>query len=62
VPNTPYRILAADRPHYLGGFNAHIWDELKRRPPYVVESILNPPSREAAASAETVEEPDLVSR
>jgi dolichol-phosphate mannosyltransferase len=45
----------------IGGYIGHIYDEVKRRPPYIVESILNPPSREAA-SAETGEEPDLVSR
>jgi len=50
----------------IGGYIGHIYDEVKRRPPYIVESILNPPSREAAASADcaasadTVEEPKLV--
>jgi len=27
----------------IGSYLAHIYDEVKRRPPYVVESILNPP-------------------
>jgi dolichol-phosphate mannosyltransferase len=28
----------------IGSYLAHIYDEVKRRPPYIVESILNPPS------------------
>jgi polyisoprenyl-phosphate glycosyltransferase len=28
----------------IGSYLAHIYDEVKRRPPYVVESILNPPA------------------
>ena len=28
----------------IGSYLAHIYDEVKRRPPYVVESVLNPPS------------------
>ena len=27
----------------IGSYLAHIYDEVKRRPPYIVESILNPP-------------------
>jgi glycosyltransferase involved in cell wall biosynthesis len=27
----------------IGSYQAHMYDEIKRRPPYVVESILNPP-------------------
>jgi glycosyltransferase involved in cell wall biosynthesis len=30
----------------IGGYLAHIYDEVKHRPPYVVESILNAPPRE----------------
>ena len=30
----------------IGSYLAHIYDEVKRRPPYVVESVLNPPSSE----------------
>jgi len=31
----------------IGAYLAHIYDEVKRRPPYLVRSILNPPpSRE----------------
>ena len=56
------RTLEADRSRYHGGYTALICAKGKCRTPYVVESILNPPSREAAASAETGEEPDLVSR
>jgi len=29
----------------IGSYLAHIYDEVKRRPPYVVESILNPPPK-----------------
>jgi dolichol-phosphate mannosyltransferase len=28
----------------IGGYLAHIYEEVKRRPPFVVESILNPPA------------------
>jgi polyisoprenyl-phosphate glycosyltransferase len=38
----------------IGSYLAHIYDEVKRRPPYIVESILNPPrkaeQKETAAS------------
>jgi dolichol-phosphate mannosyltransferase len=27
----------------IGSYLAHIYDEVKRRPPYIVESILNRP-------------------
>lgn len=27
----------------IGSYLAHIYDEVKRRPPYIVESIINPP-------------------
>jgi len=27
----------------IGSYLAHIYDEVKRRPPYVIDSILNPP-------------------
>ncbi|MDQ6617970.1 MAG: glycosyltransferase family 2 protein [Actinomycetota bacterium] len=29
----------------LGSYLVHIYDEVKRRPPYVVESVVNPPKR-----------------
>lgn len=29
----------------IGSYLAHIYDEVKHRPPYIVESILNPPSK-----------------
>lgn len=29
----------------IGSYLAHIYDEVKRRPPYIVESVLNPPWR-----------------
>src|SRR5512137_2916874 len=37
----------------IGSYLAHIYDEVKRRPPYIVESILNPPkeARKEAAPA-----------
>jgi len=31
----------------LGSYLAHIYEEVKRRPPYIVESVLNPPLAEA---------------
>jgi hypothetical protein len=27
----------------IGSYLAHIYDEVKRRPPYVVSSVINPP-------------------
>jgi len=30
----------------IGSYLAHIYDEVKRRPPFIVESILNPPARQ----------------
>jgi hypothetical protein len=27
----------------IGSYLAHIYDEVKRRPPYIVESVLNDP-------------------
>jgi dolichol-phosphate mannosyltransferase len=33
----------------LGSYIAHIYDEVKRRPPYVVDQVLNPPLRQRAA-------------
>src|ERR1039458_7971613 len=32
----------------IGSYLAHIYDEVKRRPPYIVESILNPPKENRA--------------
>lgn len=29
----------------IGSYLVHVYDEVKRRPPYVVESVLNPPTR-----------------
>jgi polyisoprenyl-phosphate glycosyltransferase len=31
----------------IGSYLAHIYDEVKQRPPYIVEAILNPPRRQA---------------
>jgi dolichol-phosphate mannosyltransferase len=31
----------------IGSYLAHIYDEVKQRPPYVVDTILNPPRRQA---------------
>ena len=28
----------------IGSYLAHIYDEVKRRPPYIVDRILNPPA------------------
>jgi hypothetical protein len=33
----------------IGSYLTHIYDEVKRRPPYVVESILNKPSTKKGA-------------
>lgn len=41
----------------IGSYLAHIYDEVKRRPPYIVESILNPPEAKGKADAETPEHP-----
>jgi polyisoprenyl-phosphate glycosyltransferase len=30
----------------IGSYLAHIYDEVKRRPPFLVESILNPPGKQ----------------
>jgi dolichol-phosphate mannosyltransferase len=35
----------------IGSYIAHIYDEVKRRPTYVVESILNPPGRDGTPGA-----------
>lgn len=40
----------------IGGYLAHIYEEVKRRPPYVVSSMLNPPS-ERPRSHRPAEEP-----
>ena len=29
----------------IGSYLAHIYEEVKRRPPYIVESVLNAPPR-----------------
>jgi hypothetical protein len=31
----------------IGSYLAQMYDEVKRRPPYVVDDILNPPGRDA---------------
>ena len=36
----------------IGSYLAHIYDEVKRRPPYIVESILNDPSKQDGAQEE----------
>jgi glycosyltransferase involved in cell wall biosynthesis len=41
----------------VGSYLAHIYDEVKRRPPYVVESILNPPKPRSPDNAVSVPEP-----
>ena len=33
----------------IGSYLAHIYDEVKRRPPFIVESIINPPARDDGA-------------
>jgi polyisoprenyl-phosphate glycosyltransferase len=36
----------------IGSYLAHIYDEVKRRPPFIVESILNPPDPASPAQAD----------
>lgn len=36
----------------IGSYLAHIYDEVKRRPPYIVESILNDPSKQDGSQEE----------
>jgi polyisoprenyl-phosphate glycosyltransferase len=36
----------------IGGYLGHIYDEVKRRPPYIVDSILNDPSSSEQAPDE----------
>jgi len=40
----------------IGSYLAHIYDEVKRRPPYIVESILNPPQTAGNEKARTPEQ------
>ncbi len=40
----------------IGSYLAHIYDEVKRRPPYIVESILNRPEKKDAAAAKNLTE------
>jgi dolichol-phosphate mannosyltransferase len=35
----------------IGSYLVHVYDEVKRRPPYLVESVLNPPTRRGAEAA-----------
>jgi glycosyltransferase involved in cell wall biosynthesis len=37
----------------IGSYLAHIYEEVKRRPPFIVESILNPPNVEASSARES---------
>ena len=41
----------------IGSYLAHIYDEVKRRPPYIVESILNPPKEKRVANTSPPERP-----
>ena len=41
----------------IGSYLAHIYDEVKRRPPYIVESILNPPQERAKPETPTPHPP-----
>ena len=41
----------------IGSYLAHIYDEVKRRPPYIVESILNPPKEAEKEPTPTPEHP-----
>jgi glycosyltransferase involved in cell wall biosynthesis len=42
----------------IGSYLAHIYDEVKRRPPYIVESILNPPAKPSNENAPQPERQD----
>jgi polyisoprenyl-phosphate glycosyltransferase len=44
----------------IGSYLAHIYDEVKGRPPFVVESILNPPSGVQAPPIARHQSPDVV--
>jgi len=39
----------------IGSYLAHIYDEVKRRPPYIVESVLNPPQPKRTAERSAAE-------
>ena len=41
----------------IGSYLAHVYDEVKRRPPYIVESILNEPSRHGGRQSESHDAP-----
>ena len=41
----------------IGSYLAHIYDEVKRRPPYIVESILNAPKEKGADNTSPPERP-----
>ena len=41
----------------IGSYLAHIYDEVKRRPPYIVESILNPPNKARKEEPPAAERP-----
>lgn len=42
----------------IGSYVAHIYEESKHRPPYLVESVLNPPTKAPPESAPTTASPD----
>ena len=42
----------------IGSYVAHIYEESKHRPPYLVESVLNPPTKAPLESAPTTAPPD----
>jgi dolichol-phosphate mannosyltransferase len=46
----------------IGSYLAHIYEEVKGRPPFVVESILNPPNRRQHADTNVTEEATRQSR
>jgi glycosyltransferase involved in cell wall biosynthesis len=45
----------------IGSYLAHIYEEVKRRPPYVVESVLNRPDNAEVAARESAQEPSSTS-
>jgi dolichol-phosphate mannosyltransferase len=42
----------------IGSYLAHIYEEVKRRPPYIVDSVINLPERRAPATPAVTREAD----
>jgi glycosyltransferase involved in cell wall biosynthesis len=46
----------------IGSYVAHIYEESKHRPPFLVESVLNPPARAPLESAPATAPPDILTK